>query len=271
MERMQPENPFDCLQVARDQRGIVYATLDRADKHNALNPQMIAELARLASVVDRDPAARALVLTGAGDRSFCAGADLGWMREQAANSRPGRIEESRSLAAMLRALDHVRVPLIARVNGQAYGGGLGLMSVADITIAVSTARFAFTEAKLGILPANIGPFVLRRMGPGAARSVFLHARAFGAEEAQRLGLVHHVAEPDALDAAVEREITALLACAPGAVAHAKALLHAIAADPSADHTLAAATALADAWESEEAAAGIRAFFDRTKPPWAEDA
>lgn len=258
---------FKSLVVTVEERGIAWVSLNRPDKHNAMNPQMIADLQRMAEVADGDEGLRAVVLTGTGSTSFCAGGDLAWMQDQAANSRDGRIAESRTLADMLRALDRLSKLLIVRVNGQAFGGGLGLMAVGDITIAAEGARFAFTETKLGIIPANISSFVIRRMGPGAARTVFMHGRLFDAAEARALGLVHRVVPADALDEAVEEEIKALLKCAPGAVARAKALLHSVADQPGVDLAPASAVALADAWETEEAADGIGAFFKRAKPPW----
>jgi methylglutaconyl-CoA hydratase len=209
---------------------------------------------------------RAAVLTGAGE-SFCAGGDLGWMRAQFAATRGERIDQATALALMLRALNTLPKPLIARVQGQAYGGGLGMMSVCDAVVAVDTARFGFTETRLGLIPATIGPYVLARMGEGMARRVFMAARRFDAEEARALGLVGTVVGADGLDAAVEAQVAPYLSTAPGAVARAKALARSLG--PVIDDAVIARTAeaLADCWEDPEAQEGIAAFFERRKPGW----
>jgi methylglutaconyl-CoA hydratase len=256
------------IRVETDSRGVATITLDRAEKHNALSAELIADLGRAAERLAADPSVRVVVLTGAG-RSFSAGADLGWMRAQFAAHREGRLAEARRLAHMLRRLNTLPKPLIGRINGQAFGGGLGLIAVCDVAVAVAGARFGFTETRLGLIPATISPYVLARMGEGPARSVFMSARLFDAEEARALGLVHRVVADDSLDAAIEREIEAYLAAAPGAVAAAKALARSLG--PRIDEATIERSIglLADIWESPEAQAGIAAFFERRPPPWAE--
>ena len=228
---------------------------------------MCDELAAAAARLGGDPAVRVVVLTGAG-RSFCAGGDLEWMRAQFAAGRAGRIAEARRLAAMLEALNTLPKPLIGRVNGAAYGGGVGLMSVCDAVVAVEGARFALTETRLGIIPATISPYVLARLGEGRARAVFFSGRAFDAAEAQALGLVTRVAAADALDAGVEAEVAPYFATAPAAVAAAKRLARSLG--PRIDAAVVDATIerLADAWETPEAQAGIAAFLEKRPPPWA---
>ncbi|RUW29759.1 enoyl-CoA hydratase, partial [Mesorhizobium sp. M2A.F.Ca.ET.015.02.1.1] len=179
---------FDTIRVTTDEIGIATLTLARPDKHNAMSGQMIAELAAAAELLANDDKARAVVLTGEGD-SFCAGADLAWMRTQASAARDERIVEAKKLALALRALNELPKPLIGRINGQAFGGGLGLISVCDVAVAVDTARFGFTEVRLGLIPATISPYVLARIGEGRARRVFMSARIFDANEARELGLV----------------------------------------------------------------------------------
>lgn len=169
---------------------------------------------------------------------------------------------------MLQALDTLPKPLIGRVQGNSFGGGMGLMSVCDVVLAAETAQFGFTEVRLGLIPANIGPFVLRRMGPAMARRVFMSARIFGAEEAVSLGLVARAVPGEALDAAVEAEVAPYLSAAPGAVAEAKALIRALGGGVRQEEMDFAAGALAERWESEEAQEGIAAFFDKRKPGWA---
>ncbi len=251
-----------------DPRGVATLTLNRPNKHNALNARMIAELTEATAELAADAAIRAIVLTGAG-KSFCAGGDLGWMRAQTTATRAGRIAEATRLALMLKALNELPKPLIGRVQGQAFGGAMGLMSVCDVTIAVTGVRFAFTEARLGLIPATISPYVVDRMGLARAREVFASARLFDAHEAVRLRLATRAVAPEDLDAAIEAEVAPYLAAAPGAVAASKALLFRLA-HPIDDATIEmTATALADQWESAEAAQGIAAFFEKRPAPWAK--
>jgi methylglutaconyl-CoA hydratase len=257
---------YDTILISRDPRGVATLTLNRADKHNALNAAMIAGLTTAAGELAADAAVRAVILTGAG-ASFCAGGDLGWMRAQTTASRAERITEATKLAQMLKALNELPKPLIGRVQGQAFGGGMGMMSVCDVTIAATGPKFGFTEARLGLIPATISPYVVARMGLARAREVFASARLFDAHEAVRLGLATRTVAMGDLDTAVEAEIAPYLTAAPGAVAASKALLLRLAR-PIDDATIAmTATALADQWESAEAAEGISAFFDRRPAPW----
>ncbi|MER9902788.1 crotonase/enoyl-CoA hydratase family protein [Mesorhizobium sp. M0130] len=241
-------------------------TLARPDKHNAMSGQMIAELAGAAELLANDDKVRAVVLTGDGD-SFCAGADLAWMRAQASAPREERIAEARKLALALRALNQLPKPLIGRINGQAFGGGLGLMSVCDVTVVVDTARFGFTEVRLGLIPATISPYVLARMGEGYARRVFMSARVFDANEARELGLVSRAVPPADLDSAIEAEVRPYRSASPQAVAAAKALARRLG--PAIDDAIICETValLADTWETTDAFEGIAAFFDHRRPHW----
>ncbi len=253
------------LLETRDARGVVTLTLNRPDRRNALSRALIDALAEAAVRLGRDAGVRAVVLTGAGE-AFCAGGDLGWMRAQFAADRAGRMAEARAIAHMLRDLNAMPRPLIARVNGTAMGGGLGLMAVADVAVAAQGGRFGFTETRLGLIPATIAPYVLARMGEGRARRVFMSARIFGAEELVPLGLAARVVADADLDAAVEAEIAPYLAAAPGAVAAAKRLARRLG--PRIDEAVieATVTALADTWEGSEAQAGVTAFLDKRPPP-----
>lgn len=257
---------FHTIRVTTDEIGVATLTLRRPDKHNAMSGQMITELTSAAELLANDDKVRAVVLTGEGD-SFCAGADLAWMRAQASAGREERITEARKLALALRALNELPKPLIGRINGQAFGGGLGLVSVCDVAVAVDTARFGFTEVRLGLIPATISPYVLARMGEGRARRVFMSARIFDANEARELGLVSRAVPPQDLDAAVEAEVRPYRSASPQAVAAAKALARRLGPaidDAVIDETVAL---LADAWEATDAAEGIAAFFDRRRPRW----
>ncbi|TVS04581.1 MAG: crotonase/enoyl-CoA hydratase family protein [Rhodobacteraceae bacterium] len=258
---------WQTITVDTDARGVATLTLARPDKHNALSAQMIAELTEAAGVLGADPSVRVVVLTGAG-ASFCSGGDLTWMQAQMAADSAARAVEAGKLAAMLGALNRLPKPLIGRVQGQAFGGGVGMMAVCDVAIGVTGARFGLTETRLGLIPATIGPHVLARMGEAMARRVFMSARLFEAEEAVTLGLLARAVVPEALDAAVEAEVKPYLACAPGAVARAKALAQHLGAGigPAAvEHSIAELVAC---WEGEEAEVGIAAFFARKPPPWA---
>ncbi|MBC7140868.1 MAG: crotonase/enoyl-CoA hydratase family protein [Rhodobacteraceae bacterium] len=257
---------YETISVAADERGVVRLTLDRPERHNALSAAMIAELTEAAGRLGRDPAVRAIVLTGAG-ASFCAGGDLGWMKEQMAADGATRAREATKLAMMLDALNTCPKPVIGRIQGNAFGGGVGMASVCDVAIGAAGAKFGLTETKLGLIPATIGPYVLARMGEAMARRVFMSARLFGAEEAVTLGILAKAVAPDDLDAAVEAEVTPYLSCAPGAVAAAKALARRLG--PPIDEAVIAGTigALVRAWESPEATEGIAAFFEKRAPAW----
>ena len=258
------------LTVDIDGRGVATITLNRVDKHNALSSELIANLHAAARRLGDDKAVRVVVLTGAGP-SFCAGGDLGWMRAQMAADGPARAAEARKLAGMLGALNTMPKPLIGRVQGQAFGGGIGLISVCDVAVSVNTARFALTETRLGLIPATIGPYVCARLGEAAARRVFLSGRRFDAQEAVALGLLARAVPEAELDAATEAEVAPFLACAPRAVARAKALLRRLG--PAIDERVVedSVAALVACWEDEEAQEGIAAFFDRRKPSWVPSA
>lgn len=257
---------YHTITVDCDDRGVARLTLDRAEKHNALSGEMIGELTEAAGRLGADPSVRVVVLAGAGE-SFCAGGDLGWMKAQMAADGATRAREATKLAMMLQTLNTCPKPVIGRVQGNAFGGGIGMMAVCDVAIGADHARFGLTETRLGLIPATIGPYVLARMGEAMARRVFMSARLFGAEEATTLGLLARAVPAADLDAAVEAEVAPYLACAPGAVAEAKALARRLG--PAIDEAVIAETidALVRRWESPEAAEGISAFFGRRKPAW----
>ena len=256
----------ETIRIDTDARGVATLWLTRPDKHNALSQQMMEELTEAAIQLDTDPAVRVVVLAGDG-ASFCAGGDLGWMRAQMDADAETRREGARTLAGMLSTLNLLPKPLIARVHGNAFGGGVGMMAVADIASAVSTAKFGLTEVKLGLIPATIGPYVLARMGEDKARRVFFSARLFGADEAVTLNLAARAVAPDDLDAAVEAEVAPFLLAAPGAVAAAKAQCRALG--PRIDQAVIedSIDRLVAVWEGDEAPEGIAAFFDKRKPRW----
>lgn len=256
----------ETIRITRDARGVATLWLARGDKHNALSRQMIDELTGAAADLGADPGVRVVVLAGEG-ASFCAGGDLGWMRQQMAADEATRREGARALAGMLSALNLLPKPLIARVQGNAFGGGIGMMAVSDIAIVADTARFGLTEVRLGLIPATIGPYVLARMGEDRARRVFFSARLFDAPEAVALNLAARVVAPADLDAAIEAEIAPFLQAAPGAVAAAKAQCRALGPRIDAAVIDDSIDRLVAVWEGNEAAEGIAAFFDKRKPRW----
>ena len=257
---------WQTLDLRRDPRGVVYLALNAPERRNVLSPAMIADLTDAARSLGADPAVRVVVLSGAGP-VFCAGGDLDWMKTQIEADRPQRLREARKLADMLRALNELPKPLIGRLHGGAFGGGVGMAAVCDAAIAAQGTKFCFSETRLGIIPATIGPYVLARMGEGRARRVFMSARIFQADEAEALGLVARVVEEPALDAAIEAEVAPYLSCAPLAVAGAKALARALG--PRIDDAVIddSIRRLADIWEGPEAIQGIRAFLEKRPPPW----
>jgi len=257
---------YETIAIETDVRGVATLTLNRPDKHNSLSARMIDELTRAAAQLGTDDAVRVVVLTGAG-ASFCAGGDLGWMREQFEASRETRMAEARKLAMMLKSLNELPKPLIGRIQGQAFGGGIGMMSVCDTVVAVDSAKFGLTEVRLGLIPATISPYVLARMGEGKARRVFMSARIFDAGEARDLDLASRVVPQSDLDTAIESEIKPYLGAAPAAVAASKALARSLGSpitDAVIDDTI---RRLADSWETPEAHEGISAFFEKRKPDW----
>ncbi|MCH8465202.1 MAG: crotonase/enoyl-CoA hydratase family protein [Roseinatronobacter sp.] len=258
---------FETLEIETDDRGVAWLYLNRPEKHNALDARMIAELTTAAAHLGADPAVRVVVL-GARGKSFCAGGDLGWMQAQMQADSQTRAKGARALAEMLGALNTLPKPLIGRVQGQAFGGGIGMMAVCDVAIGVEGAKFGLTETRLGLIPATIGPYVLARMGEAMARRVFMSARIFDAAEAVTLGLLARATPPEGLEDAIEAEIAPYLACAPQAVARAKALARHLGAAISAQDIEHSIAELVACWEGEEAQDGISAFDERRKPDWA---
>jgi len=256
------------VQITTDARGVATLTLARAEKHNALSAQMMDDITQAARDLGADDAVRVVVLAATG-ASFCAGGDLNWMRDQIDAAPDQRVAEARRLARMLQTLNTLPKPLIGRVQGNAFGGGVGLCCVCDVVVGAQGAKFGLTETRLGLSPATIGPYVIARMGEARARQVFMSSRVFGENEAVRLGILSYVASPDNLDACVEDEVVPYLACAPGAVADAKRLARSLGL--VIDETVIAATidALAERWKGDEAVEGVGAFFDKRKPKWAK--
>ncbi len=254
------------LAIERD-GGVARVWLDRPERRNAFDAGLIEAVHGAFASFAADDALRAVVLAGRGP-AFCAGADLEWMRASAELSRERNIADAERAAAMFSAVDTCPVPVIARVHGAALGGGTGLACCCDIVLARDDARFGFTEVRLGLIPATIGPFALARIGRSQARALFLTGELFGAQHAKAIGIVHEVhAGDEELDAAVERTLSAVLRGGPAAVRAAKALIADLRDGDPAPQSKRAAEALAERRVSDEGREGIAAFLERRQPGW----
>jgi methylglutaconyl-CoA hydratase len=247
-----------------DARGVTWLTLARPDRRNAFDAELIAALTDAVAKVPHD--ARAVVLASEGD-TFCAGADLNWMKTRVDSSREQQLADSRALAAMFAALDDLEMPLLARVQGAALGGGAGLVAVADIAIASGLAVFGFTEVRVGIMPSIVSPYVVRKIGPGHATALFTTGMRFDAKRALEIGLVEAVASPDELDAKLALHLDAVLAGGPNAVRAAKRLVREVAGRSAADVRELTVEWIAGLRVSPEGQEGMRAFLEKRKARW----
>jgi methylglutaconyl-CoA hydratase len=264
----------DLLRVERTgpNDAVARVTLTRPDVHNAFNASLIADLQRAFATLGREgpTALRVVVLAGDGP-TFCAGADIDWMRAALRLEVEANEQDAMAMADMLETIDTCPVPVIARVQGGALGGGAGLCAVSDLVIAEAGAKFGFTETRLGILPAVISPFVVARIGETHARALFPGGRRFDAVRAQRIGLVHEVVEgEDALDAAVDAAVGDVLASGPTAVRAAKAIVREVRGLGHGSAKWHTARVIARQRVSEEAQEGFRAFVEKRRPAWAPD-
>ena len=244
--------------------------MNRPQLHNAFDAELIGALSGALQSVGSDDSVRVVVLEGAG-ASFSAGADLNWMRGMAAASEAENRTDSLALARLMRTLDELPKPTIAAVQGSAFGGGVGLVACCDIAIAARGAKFGLTESRLGLLPAVISPYVIAAIGARNARRYFATAELFDTEEALRIGLLHDVVNPTALDTAVQRQIDLLLKAGPIASASAKGLIRDVCAHADgAKHDADNASLIARLRVSPEGQEGLSAFLDKRKPRWVQD-
>lgn len=261
---------MSALLVTIDNRGVAEVRLNRPELHNAFDDALIAELTESLQRLNDNPRVRALVLASNG-KSFSAGADLNWMARMADYDQTQNLEDSRALAALMATLNQMLVPTIARVQGAAYGGGVGLAACCDIVVASDNASFALTEVKLGLMPAVISPYVIAKIGISAARRYFLTAERFDAATAKQLGLVHEVVDRDELDSKIESLLTTLLTNGPHAMAAAKMLIQHVGnqrIEPGLiDET---AQRIARIRASDEGKDGLRAFLDKRQPGWVQE-
>lgn len=262
----------DTVLLTTDSRGVATLTLNRAEKHNAFDDAIISELTNKLVKLDNDKKVRVVVLTGAG-KSFSAGADLNWMRASAQFDEAHNIEDALKLSELMSTLDGMRIPTIARVNGAAFGGGVGLVACCDIAIASTTAKFSLSEVRLGLVPSVISPYMIAAIGTHNARRYFLTADVITADKAREIGLVHEVASADKLDETVEREIALLLKGGPKALTAAKNLIAGqVALSTSTRRNLRSKTAniIAQLRVSDEGQEGLSAFLEKRPASWIKE-
>ncbi|MFQ5399636.1 MAG: enoyl-CoA hydratase-related protein [Anaerolineae bacterium] len=250
----------------RKEKQVLTVAFNRPQSHNAMNPEMIQALAAVFADISRQDDVRVVVLTGNG-RSFCAGADLTFMREAADYDFDENVVDGEAIFDLMLAIDQCPKPVVGRINGTAIGGGVGLVSACDIAVAVERARFGFSEVQLGLVPAVISPFVIAKIGPSRGRDLFLTGVRFDARFAQRIGLVHQVVAEDALDATVSERVAQLLQAAPGAQAAAKELIRTVAYQPQETMRSYTAELIARRRASEEGREGMSAFLEKRPPRW----
>ena len=249
-----------------DEGPVATVTLARPESHNAMNAALIGELTRCFEDLSGDEDVRVVVLDGEG-RSFCAGADVGYMRDTAAFSYEENLEDARRLGEMFWVLDECPKPLVAKVRGAAIGGGAGLVAVADVAVAEEGTRFAFSEVRLGIGPATIAPFVVRKVGASHARSLFLTGEPFDTDRAREIGLVHEVAPEANLDAATAERVDHLLRGGPMAQATIKALLRRLETAEPMERPGLTARVISELRAGEEGQEGLAAFLEKREPHW----
>ena len=261
--------PTTTLELRRPSPHVAEVWLNRPDVRNAFNDQVIAEMTVVFRALSADPHLRVVLLAAHG-KAFCAGADLHWMRAMAGYSWDQNHADAQKLAEMLRTLDQCPVPIVARVQGDCYAGGMGLACVADVLVASDNVTFCLSEARLGLLPATISPYVIRAMGAQASRRYMVTAERFSAAQAHAMGMVHELVSPDALDAKVAEIVNTLVANGPAAVRACKQLVLDVAGRPI-DAALREETArrIADIRASDEGREGIASFLNKRAPNWLE--
>jgi methylglutaconyl-CoA hydratase len=258
---------MNTLQLIRPSAHVAEVWLNRPDVRNAFNDEVIAELTQTFQQLAAQPELRVVLLSGRG-KAFCAGADLNWMRAMADYSWEQNRADAQRLADMLWTLDQCPVPVVGRVQGDCYAGGMGLASICDVLVASSNVTFCLSEARLGLLPATISPYVIRAMGAQAARRYFTTAERLSAAQAHAMGLVHELCEPEALDAKVAEIVATLVANGPAAVKACKQLVRDVAGQDITE-ALRAETArrIADIRASDEGKEGLQSFLGKRSPNW----
>lgn len=249
--------------------GIARVTLNKPDRRNAFDDRMAAELHEAFKQLGKDPSVRVIILAGAGP-VFCAGADLQWMSQAMPTDEAQAVQDAERIMGMYRAIDEAPCPVIAQVQGRAFGGGVGLVAVCDIAVAAEDTVFGLSEVKLGLIPAIIAPFLLRKIGESCVRRYALTGEPFPASVAKQINLVHNVAPAERLEEKTSELAEQILHLAPHAVHETKALLRQLATDPGVDHRAFCTQANARVRASEEAREGIRAFLEKRMPAWSQE-
>ena len=258
---------MNAIELLRPSAHVAEVWLNRPDVRNAFNDEVLAELTQTFARLSKEPELRVVMISGRG-KAFCAGADLNWMRAMADYNWEQNRADAQRLADMLWTLDQCPVPVVGRVQGDCYAGGMGLASVCDVLVASSNVTFCLSEARLGLLPATISPYVIRAMGVQASRRYFVTAERFSAAQAQALGMVHEVCEPETLDAKVAEIVAALVANGPAAVKACKQLVRDVAGQPiSADLRSETARRIADIRASDEGKEGLQSFLGKRPANW----
>lgn len=253
--------------VSNSTPGVVTVTLNRGEMHNSFDENLIAELTACLQKIANDDTVRALVLAAEG-KSFSAGADLNWMQKMASYSREQNLADARALAKLMATLDLMPKPTIVRVQGSAFGGGVGLIACCDVAIGVYDAKFALSEARLGLVPAVISPYVVSAIGARNARRYFITGERFDAERAHQIGLLHELCYADELDSAVESVIDAILECGPQAQVACKELIAEVQKGQGSEQLIDyTAHKIADIRSSHEGREGISAFLEKRAPKW----
>jgi methylglutaconyl-CoA hydratase len=247
---------------------IAFVDFCRPEVHNAFNNDLIYEMTDLFVNLDKEKELRAVVLTGEG-KSFCAGADLNWMKRVISQSYEENLKESLALAELFAKIYNFRCPVIGKINGAAIGGGVGFVAVCDIAVAAESAVFSFSEVKIGIVPACIGPYIVKKLGEGKAREFFITGERMKAEKAYRIGLVSSYVENDKLDAAIDDILKMIKSSGPEAVAMAKKLVSGVANTTEEEYKPFTAEMIAKLRISDEGQEGMTAFLEKRKPNWVE--
>ena len=259
-------NNYKSLIVKEKSKSVIEVTLNEPDRHNALSPQMIEDLNICFDSLNKNKKTKIIILSSTG-KSFCAGGDLEWMKSQISSDRATRIREASKLASMLNKLFYINKTIIGKVHGNAFGGGIGIMAICDIVLASEDIKMALTETRLGLIPATISPYVIRKIGEKNCIDLFTSARVISSTEGQKIGLIDYVVKKDELDNKLIEILSPYKLAAPEAVTNSKKLVKKLINKIDQNQIDYSIEALADAWENKESIEGINAFFNKRKPNW----
>lgn len=257
---------YKSLIVKENSLGVIEVVLNEPQRHNALSPQMIEDLECCFKKLDQDKDIKIIVLSSSG-KSFCAGGDLKWMKRQITADRKTRIKEAKKLAIMLNKLFYVNKTIIGKVHGNSFGGGIGIMAICDIVVASEDIKMALTETRLGLIPATISPYVIRKIGEKNCIDLFTSAREISSEEGLKIGLIDFVVKQNSLDKKIKEILSPYKISAPEAITNSKKLVRKLTDKIDQNLIDMSIEALADTWENEECLEGINAFFNKKKPNW----